>query len=113
MSSLGTRLYVRIGRCAWLVESIRVGGFMKLDKLVNVSIVIVCTLMSAYLTREMYLSMHGGRTSVRLSPNSVGQLTSQAPNVGPREGDFIADTADLELAKTTRTLILVTASSCH
>jgi hypothetical protein len=75
---------------------------MKLDRAVNLAILLVCGLLSAQLVRNL------SRPVPTVGPGRAG-----AQNQGPREGDKISDTKDLKLSSVDRTLVLVTASSCR
>ncbi len=81
---------------------------MKLDRLVSLAILSVCLLMSARLVRDLFTPVGAAA--------SIPSLTSSVParNVHvAKEGEAIQDTSDLDLKSAQRTLLLVTASTCH
>src|SRR5688572_11531246 len=75
---------------------------MKLDRAVNLAILVVCGLLSAQLVRNL------SQPEPTVGPGRVG-----SQNQGPKEGDKISDTSDLKLSSADRTLVLVTTSSCR
>lgn len=69
---------------------------MKLDGVVNVVVLLVCLAV----TGEVASNLYRRHTSARLI-------------VAYKAGDVVKETPDLKLSRASRTLLLVTASTCH
>jgi hypothetical protein len=83
---------------------------MKLDRAANLAILVVCGLLAIHLAKRLYGEF---TPDPRVGDRMRAETRATKATVGLAPGDVIADTPDLRLANSAKTIILVTMSSCR
>jgi len=80
---------------------------MRIETVANSGIVLVCALLAATLTVNLTRSMHAS------SARAAAVSSRTPPTDGLQEGTTLKDTSELKLSSSSKTLVMLTASSCH